>query len=59
MSSVDTKEIWVKFSDSGLEENLKYLESEDCCYDEMKRTRLIAEVTHELKTRHAGVGLKE
>ena len=53
MSSVDTKEIWVKFSDSGLEENLKYLESEDCCYDEMKRTRLIAEVTHELKTRHA------
>lgn len=51
MSSVDDKNIWIKSSNTGLEENLKYLESLDCCYDDIKKIKLICQITEELKKR--------
>lgn len=52
MSSVEDKKLWTTFSDEGLRENLKYLESPDCLYQGEERERIVVELNRELKARH-------
>lgn len=54
MSSVEDMKLWPTFSDEGLRENLKYLESTDCLYQGEERERIVVELNRELTVRANG-----